>query len=243
MRYVTTAGLLVLTITLMGRAQPPGEDKGKGASWAKVTLGGEMRDLIDLRAKLNLLAVLDRDVPMASLAWPGPPLSVLPAPGKGDKKQIAHIRSMQVGDAAWVAVLLDPTDPNLDKELPLLKAPEKAGLRVIFEGRIAAPKDKEPFVAHANGTGTLRTIGQPLPKLVLGSGEVVVQGNLLPGKPADAKGLNVLLTIENGFSPILVTSKTVAKARGAEKTATVRGVLQIQKQGPLVVEAASITTP
>src|ERR1700722_5955988 len=102
MRYVMTAGVVLLA-ALVAAAQGPYDSP----PWAKVTLGGEIRDLLELRSKLNVRVLLDVDqlqlrIP---LGWNGPPPR---QPGA-----MTHFRSIQVGDAAWVVVLLDETDKDL----------------------------------------------------------------------------------------------------------------------------------
>src|SRR5260370_799219 len=151
MRYLIPAGAMLLA-AFLGLAEGAGEKKGEPSQpWAQVTVGGEIRDLLELRSKIDVLALLDRDIPLTAVAsqWRGPlPQRALAAKGT------AHVRSMQVGDAAWVVALLDETDKDIDKTLPTLKAPEKGRLRVVFSGLLAVSKDKEPFVVHANGWGT-----------------------------------------------------------------------------------------
>src|SRR5450755_1755479 len=100
MRYTIPAGA-ILFLALLGQSEGAGEKKGGTTPWAQVTIGGEIRDLIELRAKVDVLALLDRDIPAAALQaqWHGP------LPPRAIKT--AHIRSMQVGDAAWVVALLD----------------------------------------------------------------------------------------------------------------------------------------
>src|SRR5882762_3086845 len=155
MRYLIPAGALLL-VAFLGQSEGAGEKKSAlSQSWAHVTVGGEIRDLLELRSKVDVLALLDRDIPMAAMTsqWRGP----LPQRALG-AKGTAHVRSMQVGDAAWIVALLDETDKDLDQTLPKLKAPAKGGLRVMLTGLLAATKDREPFVAHANGWGTIRVV-------------------------------------------------------------------------------------
>jgi hypothetical protein len=233
MRYAILAGAIVF-LAFLGQTEGAGEKKTEATHWAQVTVGGEIRDLIDLRAKVDVLALLDRDLPVAALAtqWRGP----LPP----RTKKIARVRSMQVGDAAWVVALLDDADPELEKTLPKLKAPAKGGLRVVLTGILAASSDKDPFVAHANAAGTIRIVAKgdnpaPSPQF----GEIEVTGRALPGKYEIAKGKFTTLAIENGSSPILITGK-VDQLNDAKGKIFVAGKLIVSKKGPLVVEAKSI---
>jgi hypothetical protein len=231
MRYAILAGAIVF-LAFLGQTEGAGEKKSTMTPWAQVKVGGEIRDLIDLRARVDVLALLDRDVPTAALAtqWHGP------RPPR--TKKIAHVRSMQVGDAAWVVALLDDTDPELENTLPKLKAPTKGGLRVVLNGILAASADKDPFVAHANAAGTIRIVDKG-DKAAPQFGEIQVAGRALPGKYEIGKGKFTTLAIENGSSPILITGKAdqVNKAKGE---IFVVGKLIVSKNGPLVVEAKSI---
>jgi hypothetical protein len=227
MRYVMTAGVLLLA-AFLGAAQAPSDTP----AFAKVTVGGEIRDLLELRSKLNVGVLLDVDQPLPRipLGWDGPP------PQQGT---MTHRRSMQVGDAAWVVVLLDETDKNLSNMLPKLRAPAEGGLHVVLEGVIAASKDQNPFVVHAKAWGTMRVVeGQA--KDAPGMGEITVKGQALAGKFEVSKGNFTPLAVENGSSPILVTGKAVEQAAAAKGAIVVHGKLLIQKQGPLVVEAKEI---
>jgi hypothetical protein len=231
MRYLIPAGALLL-VAFLGQSEGAGEKKGEPSQpWAQVTVGGEIRDLIDLRSKVDVLALLDRDIPVAAVAsqWRGP------LPQRALEKGTAHIRSMQVGDAAWVVALLDETDKDLDQTLPKLKAPAKGGLRVALSGLLAASKDKDPFVAHAHGWGTIRVVekgDKDLPEF----GEILVAGQAMTGKFETAKGKFTSLAIQNGSSPILVTGK-VEQIQEPKGKLFVTGKLLISTQGPLVVEA------
>jgi hypothetical protein len=235
MRYLIPAGALLL-VAFLGQSEGAGEKKNEPSQpWAQVTVGGEIRDLLELRSKVDVLALLDRDIPMAAVAsqWHGPfPQRALEAKGT------ARVRSMQVGDAAWVVALLDETDKNLDKTLPKLKAPEKGGLRVVLSGLLAASKDKEPFVAHANAWGTIRVVEKG-GEDSLDFGEIQVVGQAMTGKFETGKGKFTSLAIQNGSSPILVTGK-VDKIAEPKGKLVVSGKLLISKHGPLVVEAKSI---
>ncbi len=231
MRYAMTAGGVLLA-ALLGYSQEAGDKKDEpAAAWAKVTLGGEMRDLVEVRGKLNVLVLLDRDMKksIGQYRWDGPP----PANGARDA-QIVHVRSMQVGDAAWVVVLLDETDKDADALLPKLR-PTATAVPVVLEGRLAATKEKEPFVAYANATGRLQ-LGHKDATGALAMGEIRVEGKALLGKYEVSKGKFASVAIENGSSPILVTGVTGAK----EGTISVDGRLLVQKQGPLVVDARTI---
>src|SRR5712691_7948827 len=107
MRYLTMAGAVLLA-ALVGQAEATGDKKNEPAApWAKAMLGGEIRDLLELRSKLNVLALLDRDMRKATgeYQWNGPPPQRTATP----PAEVAHVRSVQVGDAAWVVVLLDET--------------------------------------------------------------------------------------------------------------------------------------
>jgi hypothetical protein len=233
MRYVTTA-VVVLLAVLFIQGQAVGQKKAAPApqapKWAKVTLGGEIRDLLELRAKHNLYVLLDREIPALPdrSQWQGPqPPRPLSYP----------VRSMQVGDAAWVVTLLDDTSENLKAFLPKLQAGEQP-IHVVMEGAIAAaPKDVEPFVTYANAAGKLRAVG----KGPLGMGEIKIEGNALPGKYEISKGNFTFLAIENGTSPILVIGEGLARVSPSKGKARVSGKLIVQKQGPLVVDAQSVT--
>lgn len=233
MRYLIPAGALLL-VAFLGQSEGAGEKKGKTSQpWAHVTIGGEIRDLLELRSKVDVLALLDRDFPMAAVSsqWRGP----LPP---RDVDGTAHVRSIQVGDAAWVVALLDETDKDLDMTLPKLKAPAKGGLRVALTGLLAASKDKDPFVAHANGWGTIRIVEKgekDSPEF----GEILVAGQATMGKFETAKGKFTSLAIQNGSSPILITGK-VDQVQEPKGKLYVTGKLLISRQGPLVVEAKSI---
>jgi hypothetical protein len=249
MRYAMTACVLMLA-ALLGHAQVADDKKDDkkdepAPPWARVVIGGEIRDLLELRSKIDVLALLDRDIPMATLPtqWRGP----LP-PRKLETKGTAHVRSIQVSDSAWVVTLLEPADKDLDKELPKLKAPEMGGLRVyVTLGILAASPDKDPFVAHANAWGMMRVYdkvkdsGTSVPTM----GHIIVMGQALPGKYELSKGKFTSLAIQNGSSPILITGKvnlTNGPERGQEPKGMVHvtGKLIVSKQGPLVVEANSI---
>jgi hypothetical protein len=233
-----SSSLVLLAAGLVGLAHGQGDKKGEPPAWAKITLGGEIRDLLELRSKINVLALLDREIPRASIAsqWHGPPPQrMLELKPKGP--DVAHVRSMQVGEAAWVVVLLDETDPDLDKVLPALRPMPKGGLVVRFEGIIAAEKDKDPFVAHANAWGTMQPHQQQA-KEALGMGEIELVGRALPGKHELDKGKFTSLAIQNAWSPILVTGKAVeADVQGKVR---VIGKLLVRRQGPLVVESSRI---
>jgi hypothetical protein len=231
MRYTIPAGA-ILFLAFLGQSEGAGEKKGGATPWAEVTVGGEIRDLIELRAKVDILALLDRDIPVGGLQaqWHGP----LPP----RTKKTAHIRSMQVGDATWVVALLGDGDPDLEKTLPKLKAPEKGGLRVALKGILAATTDKDPFVAHANAAGTIRIV-EDGDKAAPQFGEIVVVGQALTGKYEVGKGKFTALAIQNGSSPILVTGQ-VAPLPTPSGNIIVSGKLLISKQGPLVVEAKKI---
>jgi hypothetical protein len=228
MRYVTMAAIL-LVAALLGQGQATGQKKDISAPpYAKVTLGGEIRDLLELRAKQNLYVLLDRDIALTprGAGWKGPPPKPVHFP----------VRSMQVGDASWVVVLLQDSGDNLTALLPKVQSAEQPTY-VVFEGAIsAAPRDPEPFVAHANATGTLRLAS----KGTLGMGEIRIEGQALPGKYEVGKGKFASLAIENSTSPILVTGDAAAQVAPVKGMARVSGKLIVQKQGPLVVEAQSI---
>jgi len=232
MRYTIPAGA-ILFLAFLGQSEGAGDKKPDTPPWAQVTVGGEIRDLIELRAKVDILALLDRDIPSAALQtqWHGP----LPP---RTTKRTAHIRSMQIGDAAWVVALLDDSDPDLEKTIPMLKAPEKGGLRVVLKGMLAATTDKDPFVAHANAAGTIRVVEEG-DKAAPRFGEIVVAGQALTGKYEVGKGKFTALAIQNGSSPILVTGQ-VAPLPAPSSNIIVSGKLLISKQGPLVVEAKNI---
>jgi hypothetical protein len=225
----------ILFLAFLGLAEGAGDKKPGTPPWAQVTVGGEIRDLIDLRAKVDVLALLDRDLPFTTVAkqWRGPLLM-----RKLAEKETAHIRSMQVGDAAWVVALLDNTDPEIEKTLPKLKAPAKGGLRVALNGILGASTDRDPFVAHANAYGTIRVVDQG-DKKSPAFGEITVTGQSLPGKYEVSKGEFTSLAIENGPSPILITGK-VGDIVG-KGTIIVSGKLIVSKQGPLAVEAKQIS--
>ena len=201
MRYLMPACVLVVLGLLVG-APLAGEKKGglkkedkPTSPWASVTVGGEIRDLIELRGKVNVQVLLDAEERLRLPAsWDGPPAEQLPQ---------VHVRSMQVGDASWVVTLLDGTDPELGNALPKLKPPEKSGLRVFVRGRLAAAKDRDPFVAHAKAWGTMRVAAEG--PTALGMGDVMIVGAALPGKHEFSKGKFTSLAIQNGWSPILVT--------------------------------------
>ena len=146
---------------------------------------------------------------------------------------------MQVGDAAWVVTLLDSTDPELEKTLPKLKAPETGGLRVVLKGILAASTDKDPFVAHANAFGAMRIVEKG-DKAAPQFGEIMVAGQAMPGKYKVGKNNITGLAIQNGSSPILITGN-VEQLREAKGKIFVSGKLIVAKQGPLVVEAKQIT--
>ena len=238
MRYVTTAVVLLAALFTQGQAvgqkkaapAPNAPQAPQAPKWAKVTLGGEIRDLLELRAKHNLYVLLDREIPALPdpSQWRGPqPPRPLSYP----------VRSMQVGDAAWVVTLLDDTSENLKAFLPKLQAGEQP-IHVVMEGAIAAaPKDVEPFVTYANAAGKLRVVG----KGPLGMGAIKIEGNALPGKYEISKGKYASLAIENGNSPILVTGDAVEQGKLTKGKARVSGKLIVQKQGPLVVDAQSVT--
>src|SRR5258707_640070 len=86
MRYMIPAGA-ILFLAFLGHSEGAGDKKGDLPPWAQVTVGGEIRDLIDVRAKVDVLALLDRDIPIANLPvqWRGP----LPA-RKLEAKGTAH---------------------------------------------------------------------------------------------------------------------------------------------------------
>jgi hypothetical protein len=232
MRYLLMVAVLLLA-ALWVQPEAAAQKKGEAATkWAKVTVGGEIRDLIELRAKYNLLTVLDREVPGLPPAsqWPGPqPLQPLQY----------QVRSMQIGETAWIVVLLDETGSDLKALLPKLR-PGQEPVQVVFDGMFAAaPLDREPFVTHANGTGKLRIVGKG-DKAALGVGEIRVEGQALPGKFEVSKGTYTTLAIANGTSPILVTGKAIEPGAPPKAKLRVTGKLALQKQGPLVVEAHSI---
>jgi hypothetical protein len=234
MRYVIAAGVALLAV-LAGHAAGQPEKKGEPVPpWARVTLGGEVRDLLELRSKTNVLVLLDRDLPRAAAdaQWQGPPPQRPGEPEKG-KTGTVHLRSMQVGDAAWVVVRLDETEKDLPALLPKLRPSAKGSTRVVMEGTLAAAKDKDPFVTYATGWGTMRPAeGAP------GVGVIRVEGKGLAGKYEWGKGKTAALAVENGWSPIVVVGKAaegvVPKGAGG---LLVTGKLLVQKQGPLVVEA------
>ncbi len=165
--------------------------------WAKVTLGGEIRDLLALRAKYNLYVLLDRDIPALPVPgqWSGPP----------PNRPLSYpVRSMQVGEASWVVTLLDQSGDELKTLLPKL-CPGKEPIAVVMEGAIAAvPRGSEPFVTHANATGKLRVVG----KGTLGMGAIRVEGQSRHGTFEIAKGKVATLAIDNGNSPIYVIGGT-----------------------------------
>lgn len=228
-RYATTAAVVCLA-ALWCQPEATGQKKeAPPQKWAKVTLGGEIRDLLELRGKYNLYVLLDRDIPAVPPAsqWQGPPPKPLFYP----------VRSMQVGDVAWVVTLLDDKSENLKASLLKLQ-PGEQPVPVVMEGTIAAvPKDTETFVTYANATGKLRVVG----KGTLGMGEIRIEGQVRPGKYEISKGKYATLAIENGTSPILVTGDAVTNAVKVKGNARIKGKLTVQKQGPLVVEAQSIT--
>jgi hypothetical protein len=228
MRYTIPAGAILLLVFL-GQTDGAGDKKVETPPWAQVTVGGEIRDLIELRAKVDVLALLDRDFPVAALAtqWRGP---LQPR-----TKKIAHVRSMQVGDAAWVVVLLDDADPELENTLPKLKAPEKGGLRVALKGILAASTDKDPFVAHAHAAGSIRIVEGD--KREPEFGEIQVSGQAMPGKYEIGKGKFASLAIQNGSSPILITGKAQKIPDLKNSKIVVSGKLIVSTKGPLVVEA------
>ena len=250
MRYFVPA--FVLIVFGLFAAAPEAGDKKDGSKkeeqptppWATVKLGGEVRDLIELRAKVNVRVLLDIDLTKSTkgFAWDGPP----PA-GEASPKEV-HVRSFQVGDAAWCVTLLDETDKELADVLPKLRPPEKGGLRVVMQGRLAAAKDKEPFVAHAKGWGTIRLVDSA-DKKAPNMGDIEIVGKALTGKYEIGKGTFTPLAIENGWSPILVTGaglKEVGKPEVlnfVDKKLVVSGRLVVSKQGPLVVDAKSIGLP
>ena len=84
MRYAIPAGAILL-LAFLGQTEGAGEKKPDMPPWAEVTVGGEIRDLIELRAKVNVLALLDRDIPFTAVAaqWRGP-LLLRKIRGKGD---------------------------------------------------------------------------------------------------------------------------------------------------------------
>ena len=132
MRYLVPATVFLVLGLLVGAPQA-GEKKGglkkeeaPSPPWATVTVGGEIRDLIELRGKLNVRVLLDVDQPKLSMPWDGPPPERFRPKGP-DKGPDVHVRSMQVGDAAWVVTLLDETDPDLDNVVTKLRPP--AGIR------------------------------------------------------------------------------------------------------------------
>jgi hypothetical protein len=226
-----------MVLGLLAGAPQAGEKKGglkkeeqTTPPWASVTIGGEIRDLIDLRGKVNVGVLLDVDRPNLPAGWDGPPPQHVPQ---------LHIRSMQVGDAAWVVTLLDETDIALDNWLPKLRPPEKGGLRVFVRGRLAASKDRDPFVAHAKAWGTMRVAAEG--PTALGMGDVMIVGEAIPGKHAIGKGKFTSLAIQNGWSPILVAGKIVEESNAPKGMVHVVGKLTVSKQGPLVVDAKSIS--
>jgi hypothetical protein len=237
MRFFVPATALVLFGLLVG-APNAGEKKGgpkkeqpPTSAWAQVTIGGEIRDLIELRGKVNVQVLLDAEEQLRLPAnWDGPPAERLPE---------VHVRSMQVGDASWVVTMLDAADPDLGKVLPKLRPPEKGGLRVFVKGRLAAAKDRDPFVAHAKAWGTMRVAADG--PTALGMGDIMIVGEVLPGKHAIGKGQFTSLAIRNGSSPILVTGKVVEEANQPKGMVHVVGKLTVSKQGPLVVDARSIS--
>jgi hypothetical protein len=237
MRYLMMACVL-LTAAFLCRASggDKKEDKKPDSAWAEVTVGGEIRDLIELRGKVNVNVLLNRDFPISAVPaqWRGP----IPR-GELDNKRTAHVRSMQVGDSAWLVALQYGTDEENDKVLPKLKVPEKGGLPVVFHGTLAASMDKAPFVAHANGWGTMRVVEKG-DKASLAMGDIQVTGKALHGKFDFGKEQFASLAVENGASPILVTGKASQEAAKIDGTITVVGTLKIQKQGPLVVEAKTV---
>jgi hypothetical protein len=246
MRYFVPA--FVLIVFGLFAAAPEAGDKKDGPkkeeqptpAWATVKLGGEVRDLIELRGKLNVRVLLDVDLTKNTkgFTWDGPP------PANRTTTKEIHVRSFQVGDAAWCVTLLDETDKDLDSVLPKLKPPEKGGLRVLMHGRLAAAKDKEPFIAHANAWGTIRILENL--KKPMGLGEIEAVGKALPGKHEIGKGKFTSLAIENGWSPILVTGAGLKDIGNTEPLEFVKfdvavsGRLIVSKQGPLVVDAKSI---
>ena len=115
----------------------------------------------------------------------------------------------------------------------------EGGLPVILEGVIAASKDRDPFVVHAKGWGTMRPVEGPS-KGTPGVGEITVKGEALTGKFEVSKGKFTPLAVENGTSPILITGNDVDKAAAAKGALVVQGKLMIQKGGPLVVDAKEI---
>jgi len=236
MRYLIPAGAM-LVMAFLGQSEGAGEKKSEPSQpWAQVTVGGEIRDLLELRSKVDVLALLDRDFPLAAVAsqWRGPlPQRAL------ESKGTAHVRSIQVGDAAWIVALLDETDKDLDTTLPKLKAPAKGGLRVALTGLLSASKDKEPFVAHAHAWGTMRIVEKDGDRDSPEFGEILVAGEAMTGKFEIGKGKFASLAIQNGSSPILITGN-IAKVQEAKGKLMVTGKLLISRQGPLVVEAKSI---
>ena len=246
MRYLMPACVLVVLGLLAGAPQA-GEKKGglkkeerPTPPWASVTVGGEIRDLIEVRGKLNVGVLLDIDQPKLTVPWDGPPPereSQVKPKGKGPD---VHVRSMQVGEASWVVTLLDDADPNLEKELPLLRPPQKGGLRVVMHGRLAAAKDRDPFVAHAKAWGTMH-VQKDDAKLPLGVGSIEIIGEAVPGKHEIGKGEFTSLAIQNGWSPILVTGKGLERAAQPKGMLSVSGKLIVSRTGPLVIDAQSVS--
>ena len=94
MRYLISAGALLL-VAFLGQSEGAGEKKGEPSQpWAQVTVGGEIRDLLELRSKVDVLALLDRDIPMATVSsqWRGP------LPPRAPQKGTAHVRSMAASE-------------------------------------------------------------------------------------------------------------------------------------------------
>src|SRR2546430_1273105 len=107
MRYLVPASVFIVLGFLVGVPEAgekkDGAKKGQMPSppWATVTVGGEIRDLIELRGKLNVRVLLDVDQPKLSMPWDGPPPERVRPKGP-DKARDVHVRSMQVGDMSWV---------------------------------------------------------------------------------------------------------------------------------------------
>jgi hypothetical protein len=229
-----TAGAVLLAALSTYDAGAGDKKSDAPAPWARVRLGGEIRDLLEVRSKLNVFVLLDRDIKRSAgqFRWDGPP----PVSGAKDA-EILHVRSMQVADAAWIVVLLDATDKDADALLPKLRPTPKASVPVVFEGALAASRDQDPFVTHANATGGLRIAKNGEPG-ALAIGQIEVSGELRAGKYEVAKGKTTSLAIANGASPILLTGKGMEGVGQpkAKETITVLGKLIVQKQGPLVVD-------
>jgi len=247
MRYFMPASVFVVLGLLVGAPQA-GEKKGGAKKdetptppWASVTVGGEVRDLIELRGKLNVRVLLDVDQPKLTVPWDGPPPEHDRPKGAGKGPDL-HVRSMQIGDASWIVTLLDDMDPDLDKVLPQLRPPAKGGLRVVMNGRIAASRDPDPFVAHAKAWGTMR-VEKDDAKLPLGVGSIELVGQALPGRYEISKGKFASLAIQNGWSPIVLTGKGVEQAAQSKGPLSVSGKLMVSKTGPLVVDVQQIGVP